>query len=431
MDSISISIFVIVLFIIIFGILVWIIIAKNKDRRYDASGEVIFNNTSDLKDSTKLKNDASNISKYIDGDVVVTQNNKYGGELTFKHNEKDIKIITPKCIFSEYPIIVVDGISFYKNSTSVNSTIRVPIIYEEFVTNKGGGFVTKSEYEELKTERLNKIEEEENKLKNHKLTISSMPFIITILNIDNNNSKDEIQILQDTNIGILINDYILRHINVYHFTNFIYNGRDLLSRAKESAKDLRLNAKSIIHAAGFKIMHSQKEMIKYIKSITVKYILHKTNISKTKIVVTLNSGACSKCIRWHYENKDIKWDWEFISNKVFSNKLVRMYVSENKYTGPGYNEIIFYHEQYLQSFAECLQYYGLTDYNSKSLLSIVEVFFNKTDPGYTTNMTIINILFGDYTGEGYIEGALAEVERDLTVMKSYDLYQLTDNISPI
>ena len=427
MDSISISIFVIVLFIIIFGILVWIIIAKNKDRRYDASGEVIFNNTSDLKDSTKLKNDASNISKYIDGDVVATQNNKYGGELTFKHNEKDIKIITPENIFSEYPIIVVDGISFYKYSTSVDPTIRVPIIYKEFVTNNGHGFVTESEYEELKTERLNKIEEDK-KLKDQKLTISSLPFIITISNIDH--SKDTFPILQDTDIGILINDYILRHSR-YHFTDFIYNGVGFLSRMEKSAKDLRLDADSIIYAVGFKIMHSQKEMIKYIKSITVKDTQHAYNISKNKIVVTLNSGSFSKCIRWHYENKDIKWDWEFISNKVFSNKLVRMYVSENKYTGPGYNEIIFYHEQYLQSFADCLQHCGLTDYTPDILLSIVKVFFNKTDPGYTTNMTIINVLFGDYTGEGHIEGALAEAERDQIVMKSYELYLHIDSNTTI
>jgi hypothetical protein len=424
MDSISVIIIVIVFLIVIFGVLVWIIIAKTKNRRYVAFGEVAFNNNTGgtYKDSKKLKRDAAKLSDYIKGDVTVTQLSRFSGELTFKHIGKDIKIITDEAVYNAYPTIVVDGISYYKYSKKIDPTERANTLYKEYVKNNGEGFVTESEYKILKEKGIKEILEalEQSKIP----TLDNLPFIIIIINGETNH-EDGFIITQYKNIGDIISDYISRHRD-YHFTNFAYSTKDLLYHKDKSAKDIGLYAESRIHAVGFRKIYDQKQMIKYIKSITVKRTPHKYDISKNKIIVTPDSGSITEFIKWHYENIGSKWDWTYISNNVFNgNKYTRMYVSEH-IEKAGYNIIIFYDERYLQLFANCLKVCGLVGYTPNRLLSIVEVFFNESDPEYYIKMTIINVLFGDYTGEGYINGALEEENRDPIVMKSYELYQSTD-----
>lgn len=419
MDSISVIIFAIVFLIIIFGVLVWIIVAKNKNRRYNASGEIIFNNNTGgkFKDSNKLKNEATNISKYINGDVTAVQLSKIGGELTFTHNGKDIKVITPSNAFLEHKFIVVDGTSYSKYSIIPGE--KADAFYKEYIKNNGKGFITESEYktikeedERLQTEKFEKI------LDTQASEVSKSAITIKISNIVNNNKINSYSILPDAPISDVINKYISKNVSKYIFTSFIYVGKNLLLHPESSAKDLYMSHNSEIKAVGFKIIKTNSEMVNYIRS-SITAGDKKYNISKTKIAATPNSGSAPLCIRWHYEHEGAEWNWIEICNAVFGIENVLIYVSPR--TGVGVNAVIFYHSKYLDLFAMCLTQAGL-DYTRETLLSIVEVFFDRTDPKYTEKMTIINILFGDYTGEGYPFYALEEDERDPKVMEAYEKY---------
>ena len=421
MDSISVIIFAIVFLIIIFGVLVWIIVTKNKNRRYNASGEIIFNNNTGgkFKDSSKLKNEATKISEYINGDVTVVQLSNIGGELTFTHNGKDIKVITPSDAFSEHKFIVVDGTSYSKYSIIPGE--RADAFYKEYIKNNGKGFITESEYKTIKEEdeRL-QIEKFEKILDTQASEVSKSAITIKISNIVNNNKINSYSILLDAPISDVINKYISKNVSKYLFTSFIYAGKNLLLHSERSARDLYISQDSEIKAVGFKIIKTNSEIVNYIKS-SITAGDKKYNISKTKIAATPNSGSAPLCIRRHYENEGVEWNWIEICNAVFGIENVLIYVSPR--TGAGVNAVIFYHSKYLDLFAMCLTQAGL-DYTRETLLSIVEVFFDRTDPKYTEKMTIINILFGDYTGEGYPVYALAEEERDPKVMEAYGKYNI-------
>ena len=216
-------------------------------------------------------------------------------------------------------------------------------------------------------------------------------------------------------ISELINAFCSKH-NEFHFYNFIFAGIDLINNTDNIDKKF---SGYTIEAVGFKVLKNEKKIVKYIKSLTVNNT-PTLNITKYKLVVTLPSGQSGIIVRWYIDNIGKHWNWEKIVKQVFDNDGVNMFVNPN--TKSGENSLIFYHELYLYMFARCLANVGVEYDTLDKLLNLVMVFFDKYDPNYNTKMTIINVLFGDFSGEGQEIFVLSEEDRDQNVIKAFEQF---------
>ena len=218
----------------------------------------------------------------------------------------------------------------------------------------------------------------------------------------------------------LIEPFIRKH-KKYHFRAFIISGRNLLTQMDRSVNELTLYNNANIHAVGLKILKNESEMVEYIKSLTVNFTNKPLLITQYKLVVTIPSGQWGKEVIWHKDNIGKQWDWKNIAERVFEDAKVNI-IFTNLGPEKGGNSIIFYHEQYLELFAECLNFNGVEYNTSAQLLNLIKIGLEESDSKYYTKMTIINVLFGDLLGGGQEAHALPEEDRDQRVINAFNQY---------
>lgn len=455
-------IFIIVIFTIITGIIIYLNRKKTGsgfDKPYIGNGDIEIDPPG-VKISKQFEKSANELSEYINSTVLVlpdTDNPEsyrikdgikyiYTGILAFVHNDANVTItVVIQSMLGTPVIITYNNMEYYyKPDNPAYKYSGALAVYRKFIdSQKTGlskaGFLSKSDFEKS-TQKKEVYSDSGGGGGGAKpdliYTAAAKPdpsaatknYIVKfILYLDGGGNKEDIYNASTSmKIGELINIYTNKY-KQYHFRRFLYDGKDLSDSLDRPIGTIirsgfAINNILIIKTVHINKMNKENEMIEFIKSQTLNNA-NPISLSKFKLVLTLPSGQSDFIFDWHINNRS-KWDWKKIFNKGFGENT-EVYKNPDGIDNPEIlNSNIFYNKYHIGIFLECLTAAGIVEYNTlENLMKMLSTRFGDADnPKYSRQITLIEVLYGNYMGLGHIAHLLPDTKRDPDVIRAYEQY---------